>query len=109
MDGLRHKPPLSLGGLKVKKLTDLMNNEEIDTISGQVLPGPGLPASNVILLELDGGSRLIARPSGTEPKIKFYFNLCGAEMPELESRLDYIKKDLESFQDDMTGKSEEAS
>lgn len=37
-----------------------------------------LPKSNVFALELSGGSRIVARPSGTEPKVKFYFDVCEA-------------------------------
>ena len=50
-----------------------------------------LPPSNVLAFELDGGSRIIARPSGTEPKIKFYFDLRepvaeGEALPRAEER-----------------------
>ncbi len=61
MAGLRSNPPATLGGEKVIKVRDLMND-------------PALPKSNVLQFYLESGTIVSARPSGTEPKIKFYIN-----------------------------------
>ncbi len=61
MEGLRSNPPATLGGEKVIKVRDLMND-------------PDLPKSNVLQFYLESGTIVSARPSGTEPKIKFYIN-----------------------------------
>ena len=61
MAGLRANPPATLGGEKVIKVRDLMND-------------PDLPKSNVLQFYLESGTIVSARPSGTEPKIKFYIN-----------------------------------
>ena len=61
MAGLRSNPPATLGGEKVIKVRDLMND-------------PNLPKSNVLQFYLESGTIVSARPSGTEPKIKFYIN-----------------------------------
>ena len=61
MAGLRANPPATLGGEKVIKVRDLMND-------------PNLPKSNVLQFYLESGTIVSARPSGTEPKIKFYIN-----------------------------------
>ena len=61
MAGLRSNPPAALGGEKVIKVRDLMND-------------PDLPKSNVLQFYLESGTIVSARPSGTEPKIKFYIN-----------------------------------
>ncbi|MBR4179204.1 MAG: phospho-sugar mutase [Treponema sp.] len=61
MAGLRANPPATLGGEKVIKVRDLMND-------------PALPKSNVLQFYLESGTIVSARPSGTEPKIKFYIN-----------------------------------
>ncbi|MBP5602710.1 MAG: phospho-sugar mutase [Treponema sp.] len=61
MAGLRSNPPATLGGEKVIKVRDLMND-------------PELPKSNVLQFYLESGTIVSARPSGTEPKIKFYIN-----------------------------------
>ena len=61
MAKLRSNPPATLGGQKVVKVRDLMND-------------PDLPKSNVLQFYLESGTIVSARPSGTEPKIKFYIN-----------------------------------
>ena len=61
MASMRANPPASLGGEKVLKVRDIMND-------------PDLPKSNVLQFYLESGTIVSARPSGTEPKIKFYIN-----------------------------------
>ena len=61
MANMRKAPPASLGGEKVVRVRDLMND-------------PDLPKSNVLQFYLESGTIVSARPSGTEPKIKFYIN-----------------------------------
>ena len=61
MASMRANPPSSLGGEKVLKVRDIMND-------------PDLPKSNVLQFYLESGTIVSARPSGTEPKIKFYIN-----------------------------------
>ncbi|HJM08439.1 MAG TPA: phospho-sugar mutase [SAR324 cluster bacterium] len=99
MDDLRQNPPSSFGRLRTLKRIDIFNDVETDLLTKSEKSGPGLPQSNVILLELEKGNRIIARPSGTEPKIKFYFNLCGADMEGLENLMSQIKQDLQNFQE----------
>ena len=74
MRGLRAKPPKSIGGIRVTGIVDYQKNTVLDCKSGAVTKGPGLPRSNVLEFQLAGGNKILARPSGTEPKIKFYFN-----------------------------------
>ena len=61
MTSMRANPPAALGGEKVVKIRDCMND-------------PNLPKSNVLQFYLESGTIVSARPSGTEPKIKFYIN-----------------------------------
>jgi phosphomannomutase len=63
MDGLRRAPPERVGDLPVRAVKDYQR------------AGGKLPPSNVLAFELEGGGRVTARPSGTEPKIKYYFEL----------------------------------
>jgi phosphoglucomutase len=72
METLRQSPPRILGGLEVQTVADMMTGQVLDLHTGRVVGRYDLPASNVILLTLGDGSKVIARPSGTEPKIKFY-------------------------------------
>lgn len=73
MSALRSQPPLQLSGHKTLMVKDIQNDTIRDVSQSKILGKTGLPSSNVIILELEGGNRVIARPSGTEPKIKFYF------------------------------------
>ncbi len=72
MADLRNNPPRRLGGEAVQTWADLTNGEVRDIHTDTVVGRYDLPASNVIMLTLDDGAKVIARPSGTEPKIKFY-------------------------------------
>lgn len=71
MASLRSEPPKQLAGIDVVEVVDIQRDLVI-LPDGTTRPGPGLPASNVLQFELADGSRVSARPSGTEPKIKFY-------------------------------------
>jgi len=74
MDELRHNPPQELGGEAVVMRKDFEKQEVLNLDAGQREP-TGLPKSNVLQFVLADGSKVTARPSGTEPKIKFYFSL----------------------------------
>ena len=73
MRAFREKPLASLGGLPVVATRDYQTG--LRTEAGGASTPIGLPPSNVIAYELEGGSRVMLRPSGTEPKIKFYFDV----------------------------------
>jgi phosphomannomutase len=74
MDRLRKSPPDRIGPLQVLAVTDIERGVRTDLATNAITPA-GFPTSNVIVFELAGRSRIIARPSGTEPKIKFYFDV----------------------------------
>ena len=80
MDGLRKGPPRAIGGDVVVALSDYEARTRTLTASGASTPLT-LPRSNVLSFELASGSRVIARPSGTEPKAKFYFDVRQAVAP----------------------------
>ena len=79
MKNLRDNAPSDFGGKKVTKVTDYL-----DTAS------TGLPKSNVLRYDLEDGSVLIVRPSGTEPKIKTYFTTSGADLKEAQAKKDAL-------------------
>ncbi len=79
MKDLRENTPSDFGGNKVVKVTDYL-----DTAS------TGLPKSNVLRYDLEDGSVLIVRPSGTEPKIKTYFTTSGADLKEAQAKKDAL-------------------
>ncbi len=74
MDGYRNNPPLTLNGTGVKNLFDyeLQKGKNLQTGEEWTID---LPMSNVLQFELADGTKISARPSGTEPKIKFYFSV----------------------------------
>ena len=90
---LRENPPELLAGLKVEWIIDLLTDQVRIPGSPEIEVGPGLPRSNVIILELEQNARVIVRPSGTEPKVKYYFNLSG-EREEMQERLAQLKASL---------------
>ena len=76
MDQFRKNPPSTLAGVPVIGLYDYEKREAKDLANGQVC-AIDLPKSNVLQFILEDGSKISARPSGTEPKIKFYFSVQG--------------------------------
>lgn len=83
MTTFRTNPHTSLAGEKVERIADYLECEKT-----------GLPSSNVLQYFLSGGSKVSVRPSGTEPKIKFYFSICSKfEAPSL-----YEQKQTEAMQ-----------
>ncbi len=73
MDEFRNKPPTTLGGQKVIRLADYETSTSRDLNTG-LEDKIDLPASNVLQFFTESGSKISVRPSGTEPKIKFYFS-----------------------------------
>jgi len=74
MRELRANPPASLGGDEIVRIDDIHNGTSKDLKTGHTTP-IDLPSSNVLQFYTASGSKISARPSGTEPKIKFYFSL----------------------------------
>lgn len=77
MDLLRNNAPTHLAGERVVNVRDYLSGISIDTVSGEKSP-TGLPESNVMYFKTECGNTVVARPSGTEPKIKFYILANGA-------------------------------
>lgn len=84
LKSLRENPPKEIGGLKVLKSRDYQNDTITDLTTGETVP-TGLPASNVLYYELENNAWLCVRPSGTEPKIKFYYGVKGSSMEDAEA------------------------
>ena len=81
MAGLRENPPAEIAGLKVTAVRDYKKG--IRTENGVSAP-TGLPTSDVLYFELEGGNWVCVRPSGTEPKIKLYVNSNAADKATAE-------------------------
>ncbi|MBQ8970194.1 MAG: phospho-sugar mutase, partial [Lachnospiraceae bacterium] len=91
MDKLRNNPPKEFAGLKVLKFRDYDTNEITDMATGEKCE-TGLPKSNVLYFELENDSWCCARPSGTEPKIKFYMGIKGTSLEDAQQKLDTLKE-----------------
>lgn len=76
MDDYREKHPEEINGQKVIAVKDYLKQIEKNLITGKQYPIE-LPKSDVLQFFLEGGSKITVRPSGTEPKIKFYFGVKG--------------------------------
>ena len=100
----RATPPQSILGSKVVEIYDYKTLELKNTVTGEVSPIPGIEdKSNVLQWITEDGTKVSVRPSGTEPKIKFYFGV-KAELPTVEqfdevqaaldAKIEAIKKEL---------------
>lgn len=89
----RKNPAKVMGGLKVLKMRDYLNDEVMDIATGEKTP-TGLPKSNVLYYELDNNAWCCVRPSGTEPKIKYYYGVKGDSIEDAQKKLELIKRDL---------------
>jgi len=87
MAGIRSNPPKMIASHKVNFLTDISCGTRTNLNTGEVMP-IDLPKSNVLRFELDGDAWCAARPSGTEPKIKFYFGTKAGSVEKAEHDLD---------------------
>ncbi|MCR4924050.1 MAG: phospho-sugar mutase [Lachnospiraceae bacterium] len=90
MNKLRNDPPKEFAGLKVLEFRDYDNNVVKNMSTGEVKE-TGLPKSNVLYFDLENNSWCCARPSGTEPKIKFYMGIKGTSLEDAEKRLEVLK------------------
>ncbi len=89
MDKLRKDPPKSFGELKVKKFYDYKEQKTIDFEKNEE-GRTTLPVSNVLYFDLENDSWCCARPSGTEPKIKFYMGIKGSSLSDAAEKLDAL-------------------
>lgn len=90
MNKYRSTPPVEVAGLKVTRIEDFQTSKSLEIVS-QVETGINLPKSNVLKFSLEDGSWFCLRPSGTEPKIKFYFGVCTSSLATSKKRLAEIK------------------
>lgn len=102
MTRFRQHPPASIAGEKVTRILDYLTSQEKNAVTGVVQP-IAQPASDVLQFYTEAGSKISVRPSGTEPKIKFYFSVStalknAADFKATEKQLDAkIKKLAEAI------------
>ncbi len=94
MNRLRNHPPRMFGEVPVTLVGDYLTG--IITENGETRP-TGLPSSNVLYYRLENGDVIVARPSGTEPKIKYYYMLQAKDTAEAEQKLAAYQSTLASL------------
>lgn len=86
MDKLRSNPPKNFGAWEVLETRDYKNDECLVLATGEK-HSTGLPTSNVLYYDLSDNAWCCARPSGTEPKIKFYMGIKGSSLEDADAKL----------------------
>ena len=95
MNKLRSNPPKQFGDLKVVEFRDYKSGKTINNETGAE-GVTGLPESNVLYFDLTNDSWCCARPSGTEPKIKFYMGVKGENLEDAEAKVEKLTEDLKA-------------
>lgn len=96
MTNFRSHAPEEIGGNKVVKTRDYQKDEVVDLKTGEKTE-TGLPNSNVLYYDLTDGAWVCIRPSGTEPKVKFYFGVRGSSMDDAEKKAEQMDQSLEKL------------
>lgn len=96
MNKLRNDPPKNFGDLKVKEFRDYDKDVATDLETGKQ-KSTGLPKSNVLYFDLTNDSWCCARPSGTEPKIKFYMGVKGTSIEDANAKVEKLTEDLKAY------------
>lgn len=92
LEKLRSNPPKTVGGYRVVAVRDYDNN--VITYADGTTTETGLPKSNVLYYELEDNAWCCARPSGTEPKVKFYMGVKGSSFEDAQKKLALLKDDM---------------
>lgn len=103
MTDFRENPPKEIAGSAVVKIRDIKEQTILNLVTGEKVTDTDVPKSNVLMFYTEDGTKVCVRPSGTEPKIKFYVSVKAkisseadfvAELPQLEEKVQTVKKDL---------------
>ena len=96
MDTLRNNAPDLIADKHIVEIGDYLKSTITNRITGNSV-STNLPSSNVISFKMDNNDVIIARPSGTEPKIKFYYLLSGESKDEMNANLEAYKSFINQF------------
>lgn len=100
MNTLRENAPSEIGGYAVRRVRDYKNDTITDTATGAVTP-TGLPSSNVLYYEMEDDTWVCVRPSGTEPKVKFYLGVKGNSLEDADAKSKELSKAVLAMIDNM--------
>lgn len=97
MNRLRNNFSKELEGLNILKVYDYLNSTIFDVRNGKIINSE-LPYSNILKFELENSGKIIVRPSGTEPKIKFYIIMRANSAEDLDARMRCVRTAIERLQ-----------
>ncbi len=100
MDTLRKDTPAKIGRYEVVAARDYKADTIKDVKTGEVKP-TGLPSSNVLYYDMNDGAWLCVRPSGTEPKVKFYYGVKGSSLEDAKALSDELGREVLAMIDKM--------
>ncbi len=100
LETLRRNPPTEIAGYKVLKARDYKADTIKDMVTGEVT-ATGLPNSNVLYYDLTDDAWLCVRPSGTEPKVKFYYGVKGTSLEDADAVSEKMGKEVLAMIDKM--------
>ena len=103
MKDFRENPPKEIAGSKVIELKDYQQQTSLDVLNNQKSVMDEIPKSNVLIYYTEDGTKVCVRPSGTEPKIKFYVSVKDkinseadfkVKLKTLENKIQQVKEDV---------------
>ncbi len=100
LETLRKEPPVKIGEYEVLKARDYQADTIKDLVTGEVTE-TGLPNSNVLYYDLTDDAWLCVRPSGTEPKVKFYYGIKGTSLADADAKSEALGKEVLAMIDKM--------
>lgn len=101
MSSMRNSPPAEFGGIPVSFMKDYKTGETYNLVTGVKEKNIDLPSSNVLQFLLKDGSMVTIRPSGTEPKIKFYASCKASPGQDIEISKKEVSKKLQMIEEDV--------
>ena len=93
---LREQESPEIAGCRILRIRDYETDRIKDLVTGEETD-TGLPKSNVLYYELEGDAWMCVRPSGTEPKIKFYYGIVGTSLEDAERKDEEFKKKIDAM------------
>lgn len=100
LETLRKEPPTKIGAYEVLKARDYQADTIKDLVTGE-MTRTGLPNSNVLYYDLTDDAWLCVRPSGTEPKVKFYYGVKGTSLEDADAKSEALGKEVLAMIDKM--------
>lgn len=100
LETFRTNPPKKIGAYDVVSARDYKKDTIVDLATGETR-STGLPSSNVLYYDLTDDAWVCVRPSGTEPKVKFYYGVKGASLEDAEEKSAALGKEILSMIDKM--------